>query len=219
VLSNLTGSCCVLLNLAFGIYPLKEEQTGFLLSAVGAILVMCDPMAKRADNYETSGNVLFNLVFSSVFGAAYLLFNNHNTREFRIFFLMFFQSLQMFVLSSLTAFAFNSGRVAISCDPTWGLFGFLNSEQLINLIVLQGLVVGLCADFGKNFSYFFHAPVVIHSCLLVVPFVAEGFGNAFYIDQSLDFLSFLGAMLAAVGVFKIHKGDRRRRAIIIKEQL
>lgn len=52
-----------------------------------------------------------------------------------------------------------------------------------------------------------------------MPFIAEGFANAFYIDQSLDFLSFVGALFAVVGVFKIHKGDRRRRAIIIREQL
>ena len=79
--------------------------------------------------------------------------------------------------------------------------------------------MGLCQDFGQNFSIFFHAPVVIHSCLLAVPFIAEGFANAYYIDQSLDFLSFIGALFAVTGIFKIHKGDRRRRAIIIKEQL
>lgn len=106
VLNNLTGSCCVILNLIFGVHPLKEERVGFALSVVGALLVVYDPMAKRADNFETPTSVFVALAFSSVIGAAYLLFNSHNTRVFRIFFLIFWQSLLMFVVSSLSAFIF-----------------------------------------------------------------------------------------------------------------
>lgn len=90
VLSNLTGSFCVILNLVFGVYPLKEEQTGFILSAIGAVLVIIDPLSKRSDNYETPTSVFVKLILSSAVGAMYMLFNNHNTREFRICFLVFF---------------------------------------------------------------------------------------------------------------------------------
>lgn len=136
MLSNLTGSFCVVLNMLFGLHPLKEEQTGFVLSVIGACLVIMDPLSKRADNYDTPGSVFFKLVFSSVFGAAYLVFNSHNTREFRIFFLIFFQSLQMFVLSTLAAMAFGDGRAAFSADPTWGVLGFLDSQSFVKLILL-----------------------------------------------------------------------------------
>lgn len=39
------------------------------------------------------------------------------------------------------------------------------------------------------------------------------------IDRPLDFLSFFGACFAIIGMFKIYKGDRQRRAMIIREHL
>lgn len=66
---------------------------------------------------------------------------------------------------------------------------------------------------------FFHAPVLTQTILLAVPFVAEGFAFLTEIDKPLDFLSFFGAIFALIGMFKIYKGDRQRRAMIIRDHL
>lgn len=91
--------------------------------------------------------------------------------------------------------------------------------MFFKLIVLQGFAVGICSDFGQNFCIFFHAPKVVQTSLLAVPFIAEGLANAWYVDDSLDFLSFVGTVFAMTGVFKLHKGDRIRRQMIIRERL
>jgi hypothetical protein len=78
---------------------------------------------------------------------------------------------------------------------------------------------GLCAGFGQSFCLFFHAPVLTQSVLLAVPFIAEGLAFVTNIDKPLDFLSFFGTIFALVGIFKIFKGDRQRRAFIIRDML
>jgi hypothetical protein len=55
--------------------------------------------------------------------------------------------------------------------------------------------------------------------MLIVPFLAEGIANVWYIDGDLEFMSFAGAILAMVGTFKINKGHRLRRQLIFEETL
>jgi hypothetical protein len=51
--------------------------------------------------------------------------------------------------------------------------------------------------------------------MLLVPFLAEGIANAWFVDADIAFLSFGGAILAIIGTFKITKGDRIRREKLI----
>lgn len=83
----------MILNAIFGVMPLKTERSGLLFAFVGAIMVIIDPKALRVDGYEAPKSVYAGLLMSSLFGAAYLLFNDKQTREFRICFLVFYQSL------------------------------------------------------------------------------------------------------------------------------
>jgi hypothetical protein len=80
----------VILNALFGIAPLKTEKQGLLFSALGAILIYLDPKAQRMDGYVAPNEIYGALLMSSVFGAAYLLFNDKQTNEFRICFLVFY---------------------------------------------------------------------------------------------------------------------------------
>lgn len=93
VLSHLQGPIIVVLNAIFGVMPLKTERSGLIFAVLGAIMVTLDPKALRVDGYEASNSVYVGLLMSSVFGAAYLLFNDKQTREFRFCFLVFYQSL------------------------------------------------------------------------------------------------------------------------------
>jgi hypothetical protein len=79
VLSNLHGSVILILNVIFGVRPLKTEQTGFLFSVIGSVLVYYDPLAKRVDNHMLHKPEVIRLVLSSFFGAAYMIFNEKNT--------------------------------------------------------------------------------------------------------------------------------------------
>lgn len=106
-----------------------------------------------------------------------------------------------------------------STKATWGILGFLDSDRFIEMVVLQGLLSGLCAGFGQSFCLFYHAPALTQSVLLAVPFFAEGLAYVMEVDKPLDFLSFFGAIFAMTGLFKIYKGDRQRRALIIREHL
>ena len=66
----------MILNVLFGVVPLKTEKSGLFFSLLGALLVYFDPKAKRMDSYEASNRNYGALVMSSVFGLAYLLFND-----------------------------------------------------------------------------------------------------------------------------------------------
>lgn len=209
-----------MLNTIFGIMPLKTERSGLIFAVLGAIMVILDPRALRVDGYQAPNSVYVSLLMSSIFGAAYLLFNDKQTKEFRICFLVFYQSLQMFILSTFTTMMLHSNQPDIfSTKATWGILGFLDSENFFDMVVLQGFLSGLCAGFGQSFCLFYHAPVLTQSVLLSVPFIAEGLAFVTEIDKPLDFLSFFGAIFALTGMFKIFKGDRQRRAMIIREHL
>jgi len=88
------------------------------------------------DNYEASNRNYGALIMSSVFGLAYLLFNDKQAINCRIFFLVFWQSLQMFILASLGVIITNSDKPVFSTGATWGLLGFLDSERFFEMIVL-----------------------------------------------------------------------------------
>ena len=89
----------------------------------------------------------------------------------------------MFLLSSLAAIATSGGKAfLISVDPTWGCFGFLNSEQFFSLIVLQGILSGFFGTWGQLMCILYHAPVVTHSCLLIVPYISEAIAFTYGID-------------------------------------
>lgn len=200
----------MLLNVIFGVHPLKTEQAGFLFSLIGAVMVVVDPLAKRVDDHKTMTWEFVRLSISSVFGAAYMIFNEKNTHQLRIMPLICFQSFQMFVLSSIFAVSFSEGKAMIlSNDPQWGCFGFLSPNHFVDLFLLQGLVSGLCGGYGPTFCMMFHAPIVVHSSMLMIPFLAEGLAAGVWnIDQNMDFLQFFGALFAMIGLYKIHRGDR-----------
>lgn len=148
------------------------------------------------------------------------MFNDKLTRKFQICFLVFYQACEMFILSSISAVSFHPGKVGIiSVDPTWGCLGFLDSQSFMQLLVVQGFLSGLWGGYGQNFCFFFHAPVVTQSSLLTSPFFSALIAKAFKIDKSLDFLSFLGAVLTQAGTLNILRGDRLRRNMFIQEQL
>jgi hypothetical protein len=126
----------------------------------------------------------------------------------------------MFFLASIFALIFTEAKVSIfSTDPVWGCLGFLAPNYFVDLFLLQGVVSGLFGGFGMAICMIFHAPIVVHSSMLTIPFLAEGLANVWKIDQSMDFIQFFGALFAMIGLYKINKGDRQRRAMIIKEQL
>ena len=67
----------------------------------------------------------------------------------------------MFVLSSIAAVVTTQGTADIfSTSAHWGCMGFLSPDFFVLLILMQGLLVGICGGFGQHFCYFFHAPVV-----------------------------------------------------------
>jgi hypothetical protein len=161
ILSSLQGPLIVLLNTIFGVKPLPSEQIGIVCAFAGAFLVVIDPLGERVDEYEEPRSVYVSLLVSSVFGSAYLLMNEKQTRAFRICFLMFFQSIQMFVVSSLTAVVATRGKAQIfSTNATWGCLGFLSPDYFVLLILMQGCLSGICGGFGQHICFFFHAPVV-----------------------------------------------------------
>lgn len=108
ILSHLQGPLIVILNAIFGVMPLKTERSGLVFAFVGAVMVMLDPKALRVDGYEAPNSIYVSLLMSSLFGAAYLLFIDKLNREYRICFLVFYQSLQMFILSAITTLALHS---------------------------------------------------------------------------------------------------------------
>ena len=88
---------------------------------------------------------------------------------------------------------------------------------LVNCIIILLIIIFIYTFIV--FCMFFYAPVLTQSVLLAVPFLAEGFAFAANVDKPLNFISFFGAIFALVGIFKIYRGDRQRRAIMIREQL
>jgi hypothetical protein len=84
----------------------KAEMTGLLLSAVGVIFILADPMASRVDNYVTPRSTYINLFISSIFGAVWVMMNEMNSVRLPVCFLVFSQAIQMFILSSISAVLF-----------------------------------------------------------------------------------------------------------------
>jgi hypothetical protein len=149
VLSNLQGPCNVIINLIFGVKPLSDEKTGLLFAIAGAILVTVDPLALRVDGYVTSNSTFVSLAVSSVVGTAYMYFNGKNTIEYRLYFMIFYQSLLMFLLSSIFAVLSSGGKATFfSVDPVWGCFGFLSPTAFETLIILQGVMSGFFGTWG-----------------------------------------------------------------------
>jgi signal transduction histidine kinase len=149
ILSNMQGPCLIVLNFIFGVKPLDEEWKGLLIQLAGATLIVLDPLSKRADHYDPPNSVLFKLILSSLIGSAFLLFNDKYTKRYRVFFLVFYQSVQMYVITSIAAVIISNGRASfISIDPTWGCLGFLAPGHFENIFLLQGLLSGLAGGFG-----------------------------------------------------------------------
>lgn len=112
-------------------------------------MILFDPLSKRVDNFEPPASVLVKLILSSFIGSAYLLFNDKFTTRYRIFFLVFYQSLQMFLLCTLFAFTFSDHKSDIlSTDPAWGCLGFLAPGHFSNIFLLQGVLSGFAGGFG-----------------------------------------------------------------------
>lgn len=172
-----------MINLIFAVKPLADEKSGLLFALAGAILVTIDPLALRIDGYIASNSTLVSLALSSVVGTAYMYFNGKNTIEYRLYFMIFYQSLLMFLLSSFFAVISSGGHATFfSVDAVWGCFGFLSPTAFSSLIVLQGVMSGFFGTWGQLLCLFFHAPVITHSCLLIVPFLQEGIAFAWGID-------------------------------------
>jgi hypothetical protein len=137
-LSQLQGPFCIILNLLFGVKPLKTEWTGLLFAAAGVALVLMDPLAVRIDNFVAPNSTYFKLIF-----------NEKNHIKSGIFFLVFFSSVQMFILSSLSAIVFTGGKATfLSTDDTWGCLGFLDGGNFMDEFILQGFFSAFWGDFG-----------------------------------------------------------------------
>lgn len=149
ILSNLHGPLIILVKTFFGRRSLQTEQVGILCQLLGTFLIVMDPLGARVDNHQHSLSILIGLVLSSIFGTVYFLLNERRTIELRICTLVFYQSVQMFLISSVAAVIATKGQAQIiSNDAVSGCFGFLASDYFVLMILLQGVLSGVCGGFG-----------------------------------------------------------------------
>ena len=122
-----------------------------------------------------------------------------------------------FIISSAIASATTGGKAKLfSFDPDNGSLGFLDSDNVWIVFVLQGIFGSFMGSAGYMLSLFFYSPVVTSSAFLLEPLVAQALGTYLGIDNFPGILTLIGMSIVIFGIVKIQKSSQNRRKIAIQ---
>jgi drug/metabolite transporter (DMT)-like permease len=78
VLHNTQALFLVLINVAYGIKPIRAEYNGTALVITGCAMLLLDPAATRTDSPEWSLMAYAVVFFTTIFGALYFILSSRN---------------------------------------------------------------------------------------------------------------------------------------------
>ena len=98
-----------------------------------------------------------------------------------------------------------------SLDQQWGGFGFAHKDEAFAAFVCFGLSSGFFGTVGFILCLVFFSPVIVSSCILLLPFVGQIIGFAMDLDRLPGWMTWVGTALVCLGVLGIQRAERQRK--------
>ena len=155
---------------------------------------------------------------SSLPGAFYFLMNAKNVSTLPIFSLIFFMNLHVFLINALIAKAFDSEIKVFSLDPVIGCLGFFDKSCALVAFIPYGFLSSICGSAGYVLSLMFYSPVVVANAFLLEPICAQILGYFLKIDKMPGYMTFMGIVIALMGVVLIDYTTRKKEKARIENE-
>ena len=105
-----------------------------------------------------------------------------------------------------------------STDIHMGGFGFLHPDQIINGLVLFGIISGFLTLTGSILCLQFISPLIVTASFLSQIFIGQFLGFLLEIDKMPGYLTLTGTIVVFVGILILLKADQKRKDFEIEKK-